>query len=258
MLKVFKHKLDGCAIEKDLLEMISSPSDATSEDPGGLKKRIFSTMEREFRFGKDIRWFTRVISTALSLFRFDCVVSPFPPSFDAHYLLDSLVMMGASISDDLTTSATKQTNLCLVDKQAVDPRLQALLDLSKPEVALLLSARRILAREAHREQMLVPLTLQRIIQEYESFRRGTKNFFSLIPVAMQLLERGLLAPSLDHSGGGALQYHVSNAYKSLDPYSLSRLPLHLPTDIDRELGEALQRDLLDCSTALKEWGKKIT
>jgi hypothetical protein len=97
-----------------------------------------------------------------------------------------------------------------------------------------------------------------MLKEYESFRRGAKNTPSLLPAAMQVLERGLLAPSMDHSGGGPLQYHVSNMYKTLDPYSLLRLPLHLPIDIDRELGEALHRNLLDCSTALKEWGRKIT
>jgi hypothetical protein len=176
-------------------------------------------------------------------------------------------MMGASIdiSDRrvTTTSTTKQPNLCLVDGMAVDPRLQALLDLSKPQVALLLAARRILAREAHREQLAVatPLTLQRMLHEYDSFRRGiprkSTNAQSLLAAARQLLARGVVVPSMDHAGGGPLHYHVSQDYKTLDPYSLSRLPLHLPVDIERELGEALQRNLLDGSTALQEWGRKI-
>lgn len=255
MLEVLKHKLEDCHVSKDILNLMSPES---GDERDEMSKRVWYTMDREFRFGKDLRWFSRVISSTLSLYRHDCTMSPkSSPKLKSDYLLDSLVMMGASISDDLTTSATKQPNLCLVKDQAVDPRLQALLDMSKPQVALLLSARRILIRESHREHVDAPLTIQRMLKEYESFRRGTKNSLSLLPAAMQLLERGLLAPSMDHSGGGPLQYHVSNIYKSLDPHSLVRLPLHMPVDIEREFGEALNQNLLDCPTALKEWGRKI-
>ena len=99
-----------------------------------------------------------------------------------------------------------------------------------------------------------------MIIEYESsFPRfaSQKKESTLLPAARQLLERGILVPSSDHSGGGPLQYSITQMYKTLDPYSLVRLPLHMPVDIDRELGEALDRDLLDCSTALREWGRKI-
>jgi hypothetical protein len=270
MLKVLEHKLEGCMVAKEILSIMSSsqqtPSNnddnkTTNED---LKTTIHTAMEREFRFGKDVRWFSRVVSSALTLYRHDVLLANSgattkpPPTFQPHHMLDALVMMGASISDDShATSATQQPNLCLVDDCAVDPRLQALLDLSKPQVALLLCARRILAREDQRENEQVPLTLQRMFQEYQSFRRGTVKHTSLHSAAMALLERGLLVPSMDHSGGGPLHYHVSYSYKTLDPYSLSRLPLQLPMDIERELGEALNRNVLDCSTALRDWGRKV-
>jgi len=65
-------------------------------------------------------------------------------------------------------------------------------------------------------------------------------------------------PSIDHSGGGPLHYNVTKIYKDLDHYTVSRMPLHMPLDIDREIGIALEQNLLECPTALKEWGKSIS
>jgi hypothetical protein len=65
-----------------------------------------------------------------------------------------------------------------------------------------------------------------------------------------------MRPSADHTGGGPLQYGYGQNYYAMDFTTMSRMPLHLPVDIDRELGEALKNDLLECSTALREWGKK--
>jgi hypothetical protein len=65
-----------------------------------------------------------------------------------------------------------------------------------------------------------------------------------------------MRPSADHTGGGPLQYTYSQNYYAMDFITWSRMPLHLPVDIDRELGEALKNNLLECSTALREWGKK--
>lgn len=274
-------KLQGCPVQDQIAALIVTPTTTRqnqNQPPQPEEEeaeRIIHTMQREFRMGRDMRWFCRVLYSALSLYRFDCVLSGEnstnkPPSFSSDYFVQALAMMGSlCLSDSAAASATKQSSLCLVDGVAVDPRLQAsLLDLSQPQVALLLSARRILTREAHLEQALMtnnddtvgvaPLTLQRMIREYKSFRRGTKtNEELLTTAAKQLLERGVLLPSLDHSGGGPLQYHVSLSYQTLDPYSLSRLPLHLPVAMERELEDALQRNLLACSTALKEWGRKI-
>jgi Cdc6-like AAA superfamily ATPase len=280
LLQILVHdKLQGCPVQ-DQISALLSPSTATQPNENQPpqpenedRERIAQTMQREFRMGRDMRWFCRVLYSALSLYRFDCVLSgkssSKPPSFSPDYFVSALAMMGSlCLSDTPTASATKQSSLCLVDGVAVDPRLQAsLLDLSQPQVALLLSARRILTREAHLEQALMtnndntvgvaPLTLQRMIREYQSFRRGIKtNEELLTTAAKQLLERGVLCPSLDHSGGGPLQYHASLSYQTLDPYSLSRLPLHLPVAMERELEHALQRNLMDCSTALKEWGRK--
>ena len=257
IVNIIKCKLDGNEnVSQRILRFISKPTLSQKKDD--LHAKIWSTLERQFRLGKDFRWFSRVISTALSFYRQDVDMEDAPLVFKAQYLLDALVLQGSSIS---MPSDTKQKNLCMIRDQAIDPRLQAILDMSKPQVALLLAAKRILTREAHREQAVVaPLTIERMLKEYESsFRKRAthKKESTLLPAAHQLLERGLLAPSLDHSGGGPMQYNITHVYKTLDPYSLMRLPLHMPIEVEKELGEALTQNLLDCSTGLREWGRKI-
>ena len=247
LLQVLKTKLQGCRIQSSILDLLSPTRNNDDQEAS----KIWACMEREFRLGKDLRWFSRVISCALSLYRYDYLEHA-KCQFTPQHLVDALESMGASISDD---NSGTTSGFCLLNGVAVDPRLQALLDLATPQVALLLCARRILARDAHRDQVATPLTIQRMVKEYESFRRGS-TLPSLKPAVWQLLERGLLVPSSDHSGGGPLQYQSSSMYKNMEPNTLSRLPLHLPIEVDREFNEALNNNLLDCSTALREWGRK--
>ena len=291
LLKLLESKLDGCIIRKEILDRIPNPKDAEAKANSLLEKqksdsaitnndesvemivKLSTAMEREFRFGKDIRWFGRVIATSLALYRNDCIIemsrnfsnqkenSFADVPFSSKYIWNSMAMMGASVFDT-SIAASRQPDLCLVDDSAVSPRLQALLDLSTPQVPLLLSARRILKREEHRDQaVLAPLTMERMLKEYESFRRGSKSMGNsklLKRAVNHLMQQGLLVPSIDHSGGGPLHYDVTKIYRELDPYTLSRLPLQVPIDIDRELGKALEQNLLECPTALKEWGKSIS
>ena len=142
------------------------------------------------------------------------------------------------------------------------------MDLSKPEVGIVLSARRILRRdESHKKEIALPLTLQRIFQEYRSFQmnfdgggkrisnsNGKNDPFNTdtlqqTQAAMNLFERGVLIPSMDHSGGGPLQYQCLDLYKELDHYSLLRMPVHMPIEIHREIGEALKNlDFIQINT----------
>jgi hypothetical protein len=268
LLQILRDKLQDCPIGDQVYELLSSPTSHSRDSYQGQTGYIAYALQREFSMGRDVRWFCQALGAALSLYRFDYVLTgnqngentP-PPLFTSDYLMQSLAMMGTiSLTDLPPTSNTRQSNISMVEGMALDPRLQAsLLDLSQPQVVLLLAAKRILGREAHLEQAgLAPLTLQRMLQEYQSFRRGVQGYNEelLTRAAIQLLERGVLVPSLDHSGGGPLQYHVSQVYETLDPYSLLRLPLHLPISIERELEEALQQNLLKYSAALKEWGRK--
>ena len=250
VLKILNQKLEGCVVQDQLMKLMTpSPPNHTTNQPA---VNICECMEREWRLGKDVRWFSRVVFCALSLYQYQCSSSNSVKPFDPQFLIDALETMGASISDD--NSAAK-TDISILKGQAVSPRIQALLDLSTPQVALLLSARRILARDAHREDIALPLTVQRMLEEYRTFRRGS-TLPSIRPAVQQLLERGILVPSSDHSGGGPLQYQASKIYKSIDPITFSRLPLHFPVDIDKEFADVLKRNLLDCPTTLKEWGRK--
>ena len=295
LLGLLEYKLKGCLLCRHILDRMPHPKDAEtvanallskqkSSAQGAVAKdndesiesivKISNAMEREFRLGRDTRWFSRVIATSLTLYRNNCIVeisrnaidtvendptSGIPLSFCAKYIWNAMAMMGASVFEN---AASRQPDLCIIDDAAVSSRLQALLDMSTPQVALLLSARRILKREEHRDQaVLAPLTMQRMLKEYESFRKGSKamgNSKLLQRAVCHLMQQGLLVPSIDHSGGGPLHYDVTKIYRDLDHYTLSRLPLQIPIDIDRELGKALEQSLLECPTALKEWGKSIS
>ncbi|KAL3927539.1 MAG: hypothetical protein SGBAC_013047 [Bacillariaceae sp.] len=255
---ILQHKVDGFNIGSAILPLFSKPTviDGKKGKTATLHSKIWSVLEHEFRIGKDVRWFCRVILAALSLYRHDVMMTDNVPKFGPHHLIEAFAMLGVPVSSDFGTS---KLDLFSIGAKAMDLRFQALLDLPQSQVALLLAARRILTREAHREQAVTaPLTIQRMLHEYSnSFRRGRSDL-SMLPAARQLLQQGLLVPSNEHSGGAPLQYCISSKYKNLDPYSLIRLPLHFPIEIDRELGEALDKSLLDCSTGLREWGRKIT
>ena len=296
LLHLLGNKMKACAVRKDLLERIPHPKDAESVPNELTSKRqsytkgtvatdngenyetimkLSNAMEREFRFGRDIRWFGRVVATALTLYRHDCIVemsrnigdavennaiSDFPLPFCSKYIWNAMTMTGASVLENMVLF--EQSDSCMIDDVVGNPRLHALSNLSQPEVAILLSARRILKRELHRDQaVLAPLTMERMLNEYKSFSRrsismGTSKL--LKQAVCHLMQQGLLIPSIDHSGGGPLHYDITKIYKDLDHYTLFRLPLHAPFDMDRELGTALDKNLLGCSTALKEWGKSIT
>ena len=278
LVEVMKHKLRDCVVSKDIIQQISlhpvskhnslNTKNKYKNDTTEEITKVSIILEREFRLGKDFRWFSRLIAASLSLYRHNCLmVMPnnwnakgIVQNFHTKFIQNAIVMMGASMSDNVTGS--RQPDLCIVNGTAVSCRLQAMLDLSTPQVALILSARRILARERHREQVVAaPLTMERIVKEYDSYRRGststTGDFKLLKQAAYHLMEQGLLVPSMDHSGGGPMQYYVTKIYRNLDSYRMFRLPMQIPLDIERELGKALESNLLECPAALKEWGKAI-
>lgn len=224
---------------------------------------IQQIMERHYRLGKDIRWFCRVLYIACSLYRDECVAvmkqkvshNHHPPHLNSKHLMQALATMGASIPTTADRTTTSPPSVV----EHGDARLQALLDLSQPQVALLLAARRILARDAIQEQQVVkPLTLDRMLQEYESFRGSGQRFSRplLIHAFRGMFETNVFRPSADHSGSVTLQYlHQDQLYHNMDTNTFCRLPLHLTVEIDRELKVALDQNLLDCPTALREWGR---
>ena len=228
---------------------ILRPTQAVADEKEDL---ISEALQRNYNLGKDLRWFSRVVSCALSLYREDCLsilrnVSSEPslPTLSPEHFLQALTVMNASFGKDI-----------IIGNMAADSRMQALLDMSGPQVALVLAARRILARDAFTEDISVkPLTLERMLQEYQTYRGPHRYSNKLLQTCLvQLLETDVFRPSSDHTGGGPLQYRYQHHFENVG--TLTRMPLHLVVDIERELGEALKNDLLDCSTSLREWGRK--
>jgi hypothetical protein len=258
---------NGASFHQQVSQLLSSPPIDNAET---THSRVYKALQRDYRLGKGIRWFSRVFSLAISLYRQDCTMrlhtirsqslapgetlsEPWPV-FQAQYLADALMDMNSSLSTDIG-----DRDLVLVDGVASDPRIQALVDLSGPQVALLLSARRVLARDGIREDTTTPLTLDRMLEEYRSYK-GSSNRYGghvLSKSFRDLLELSVFQPAADHSGGGPLQYiHDPSNFSLADVNTAGRIPLHLTVDVRRELRKALEKNLLDCSTALREWGRK--
>jgi len=216
-------------------------------------RQISQVFQRNCNAGKDLRWFVRVLAVALSLYREDLRISlqedKAPDQrlvqFQPKYMLEALAIMGASATG--CEDASFLTN----------PRIQILKDLSGPQVAVLLAGRRILSREAGKE-IPQPLTLHRMLSDYTTYK-GNSNCYSprLFRRAFtQIVEMDVLRPSFDHSGGGPLQYEYGGSFAEMDATSISRMPLHVPYELDIELTRAIKGNLLDCSTALQDWGMK--
>jgi len=142
-------------------------------------------------------------------------------------------------------------------------RLRTLTDLSRPQVVILLAAKRILLRDAQKDlNSCSPLTYERIRNEYESYNASGLDCYEghiLYQSYCQLMETDLIRPVRDHTGGGLFQYFYEghNRPVELDSMTLKRLPLYINVDIYEELEQALKRNMLDCSTALRDWGLKV-
>lgn len=265
--------------------------------------------------GSDMRWICRVFDVALGLLASDidesisqCMeggVSPATvaciPKLSPSHVAQALVVMSASL-DDIAGGVGRpgiptQRDLELIrwgqllgDPKhyscllGTHPRLISLLDLSGPQVAVLLAARRIGARDdarANAEDEIeeirrrgpgtrggavtaLSLTYQRIEDEYRmSFvASGSYTISSdrypphvLHRSCVDLMELDIIRLKKDICCGGALQY-VHNDAISFGT-NMANLPLHVNLDWELEFMGPLKAGLLQCSTALREWGMKM-
>ena len=260
-------------------------------------------MKRNFVLGFDIRWFCRVLSIALSLYVDDLLQHQYKhenqndidaddvnhnrstsrnnitiftiPMFNAEYLIDGLQMMGGTNINSKITN-----NLSLVstnthypyddddnekDDMTENPRINWLLDLTGPQIAVLISAKRILHRDAQNAELQVsaqiPLTYERMISEYESYfiaqskSSGPDHFSEHIFFKSFCDLFGVFfMPIKDHAGGGIpLQYQYGKHF-CIEKQAFRKVALYVNVDLERELGVALKKNRLDCTSALRDWG----
>ena len=195
----------------------------------------------------------------------------------------SLVANGDTHQSSTTNHGPSQHNL----PESADLRIQTLRDLSGPLLVLVLSARRILYRDScaqqHRsshtrgdgpnseilsattatEHNPQQLTLRRMINEYQTSYKGLTSKYSvriLQKSFIELLEIGIFRPSMDHSGTVPFQYQFRDTflYQHHNFDIIERMPLHMTLDIHYDVKYAIDNNLLwNCSTALREWGRKI-
>jgi hypothetical protein len=265
--------------------------------------------------GSDMRWVCRVFDVALALFATDideCIYQCMDaknnegcdciPRLTPSHIAQALVAMSASLDDisstlDRSGIPTQSTMELIRWGQLIrDPnhytcllgtntRLITLLDLSGPQIAVLLAARRIEARDDARANaedeiensrrkgttgggsstpMPLPLTYQRIQDEYTtSFVASGRYTISsdrypqnvLYRSFMDLMEVDIIRFKREICVGGALQYAHNDMLSS--GANISNLPLHINLDWELEFMGAIKTGLLNCSTALREWGMKM-
>ena len=280
---------------RDQLKDILLPSARKASDHNGNceeesdSERVREMFQRNYNLGRDVRWFCRVLSEALSLLAEDFQSAPYSSDnggsegdkidLTPGYLMEGLVAMGGTFgvsdSDRLgaivggghrAQDAGGQMRVGDDNSAAADPRLRALLDLPPPQLAVLLAARRVLRRDDTRADddasRRPALTYDRLRAEYHLYRRtaagghalGSRAFFKAF---VHLVETDLVRPAADHTGGGALQYLYRKGSELTDEMTAKKVPLHILVDVERELERMLKDGRLDCPTLLKEWGMRI-
>ena len=264
-------------LDKGVDSSTSSDEKQRQEDEMFMVRDI---LKRNLTFGQDVRWFCRILALTLSLYMeefhemiecYDCddhvngdMVSI--PSIKRDHFVDALIAMGGMDINVKSINLTKNNDAMNhpVDQNMLDyenPRINRLRDLPGPQITILLSAKRILYRDAQNESSNVPLTFERILKEYESYfvaqsRSTGPDHYSQHTLFRSFCDLigGFLMPARDHSGGGPGQYNFGHHFSNIENSSLSHMPLHVNLDLEGELGESLKRNLLDCTSALRDWG----
>jgi len=284
-------------LKNQLQAMLSSSSLYDKKDTSCSNSKLLvdirRILHRNYQLGKDLRWLSRILSVALSLAVGDFITSSsmgnayeypetssiVPFTITPHHILQGIMTMGGCScsywtdldeKDDekdedegLGTSSGPTSYMTL---SYDTPRTQGLLDLSGSQLAVLLSAKRILSRDVQGNNM-TPITYERLYNEYiVSFIQRGKSSGSdhydeplFYKAFIELSQVGLIAPASDHGGGGPLQYNFdqTRSLETIDMLVVKRLPLHINVDVHMELGMALKKGhLVGCTTALREWGNK--
>eukprot|EP00984_Skeletonema_dohrnii_P023404 scaffold12503_cov128-Skeletonema_dohrnii-CCMP3373.AAC.1 len=271
-------------------------------------------LRRNYEMHMDIRWFCGVLDVALSLLMSDVDEQKLRcssetsndvqvPKLSPKHIAHALIIMGASL-DDIASNVGRpgipnqnaleqiRWGQLIGDPNhysalvGTNPRLVTLLDLSGPQIAILMAARRIMARDDARStvddeaaaggnntkngsknltvlSLVAPLTYKRIEDEYTtSFVNSERYTISsdrypphvLYRSFMDLMELDLIRLKKEHCEGGALQYeHLG----SLSGANISNLPLFVNLEWELDFLGVLKAGLLKCSTSLREWGLKI-
>lgn len=192
-------------------------------------------LERYFRLGYNIRWFRRVLYQAVALYLHDIIANNSEsPSFVEEYLQEAMKALLVRRSD--------------------------LADLRGAQVALVFAARRVLFRESVNNQAnaIALLTFTRMESELKSFQgASTFSHGDVWNAFLDLLEMGIFRPASDHTGNAPLMYEWDgDDPMDVDETTTQETILHLTLDIHREIKPAIDDNVFQCSTALREWGRK--
>jgi len=279
---------------KDTIQSILSPPPTyisqrdQDESTMDEKYKIYNIFRINRELGKSIRWFCRVLSIALAIYCSDiqenhhtidigdenCTV----PLFNESYLIESLQAMGADhfVSEPSSTIAccfdtgpTRDGNTQTRLFNTLSPRENDLISLSGCQVAILVSAKRIMERDfqsSENDSVIIqkPITFERIRREYEShfvmkMKSNGPDFYSEIvffKAFLQMLGR-IFFVEKDHTESGPNQYYFCKRYTlaGMHPEAIKKTPLHVGVDMERDVMALLLAGKLNCSMAVMDWAK---
>jgi hypothetical protein len=230
------------------------------------RQQVLDCFSRSCQLGYNIRWLFRVISCALKLYRHDLMYRTASGLDSEESSLQACIFQSLTSAGAPFLTASGEKTFSVRDNTTgttsiLDPRIQSVCGLCGPQVALVLAARRILARDSRRENP-APLTLERILEEYKSYKGSTNRYNRRILLVSfrDLLATGLLRPAGDSSSAYAapLRYNMDPSFSDLSGPTAGKVELNLNLDIHREFQTILDQKILDCSAALQEWGKRTT
>jgi len=227
------------------------------------------------------KWFLRVLSVALTLFsetlqqvlddEFDeAVENGFlmleykseVPEFNSHYLMQGIYAM----SPEFQCNEMGHEFVAVVKSPHVHSLFQEILDLSGSQIAVVISAKRIQARDSQSHYEGINnkvLTYERMHEEYKSYflskgrSKGPDTFHEDVyfQAFLELLYV-VFRPSKDHTGGGMNEYHFQRQFSSstINHHVLKKLPLSWNIS-EQTLNIALKDKMSICSSALRDWAK---
>ena len=215
---------------------------------------IHESFLRALSLGRSIRWFTGILTMVLSIAE-DFAKEPLRKVF-----AECMVECGADLSN---FSDNLKIDPILLNG---DQRIQALYQLSGVQLAVLLTAKRLMTRDAlddSDKSETITLTFHRIHREYESFAKrqsfGVDIYGEniLFRSFLLLLESEVMKLVEDHTGVGPVQHdYKTRSVNDWNLETMQHVPVYICVDLQTELHMALQERKLDCSTSLRDWALK--
>ncbi len=216
---------------------------------------VHKLLKRSLMLDRDIRWFTGVLSMSLLMLDSDSKQSM------ERSIFESLLSFGVDVTAGLSSTEIEELH---EENLTGDKRILAIKNLSRLQLAVLISAKRLMMRDSQKvkdRDEITPLTFTKIKLEYDSFVTRESFGTDIFPCELlfkgfcQLIDDEVFVIRSDHTGNGFFQHRYIST-KNRSQKSFQDVPVYLCHEFELELHVALAERQLKCSTSLRNWGLK--